>query len=100
MNDLKILNVSNNKIGQVHMNAFDGLNQLKTLDLSFNALGYILEHWFRSLTSLRELYLRGNILGTSINDVQINSESLLVRNKLSFLLYFFINGGILDFGHK
>lgn len=79
MHELKILNVSHNKISQVHINAFQGLSNLKTLDLSSNALTYIQEHWFLSLMSLRELYLRGNNLGASVNEGHFKSPTLNVK---------------------
>lgn len=61
---VKSLNLSHNKINQIHMNAFQDLNNLKALDLSYNAIQYILPNWFWSMPSLEELYLRGNDLRT------------------------------------
>ncbi|XP_030759037.1 leucine-rich repeats and immunoglobulin-like domains protein 3 [Sitophilus oryzae] len=66
LTDLKLLNLSNNKLYDIHFNAFKGLEHLKTLDLSFNAVEYFNEAWFESLSSLEGLYLRGNKL-KSIN---------------------------------
>ncbi|KAJ3622634.1 hypothetical protein MTP99_018926 [Tenebrio molitor] len=58
--ELKLLNISHNKVGQIHMNAFVGLGRLKSLDLSYNSIQYILNHWFLNMNSLEELYFRGN----------------------------------------
>lgn len=62
--DLKSLNISHNKINNIHMDAFEGLNLLKMLDLSYNTVQYLLNNWFWSMPQLQELYLRGNNLQT------------------------------------
>ncbi|KAJ8919502.1 hypothetical protein NQ315_002123 [Exocentrus adspersus] len=67
LTNLKLLNLSHNRVSQVHLHGFEGLTNLKTLDLSYNMLRYFLEQWFVSLNSLQELYLKGNNL-KSIND--------------------------------
>ncbi|CAG9762465.1 unnamed protein product [Ceutorhynchus assimilis] len=83
LTDLKLLNLSYNKIRQIHFNGFEGLENLKSLDLSFNAVEYFTQSWFQSLKSLEEFYLRGNIL-RSINDqppIEINSLKVLDISK-------------------
>lgn len=57
---LKLLNVSHNKLSQIHWRALEGLNQVKTIDFSFNALQYIKPEWFSTLSALEELYLNDN----------------------------------------
>ncbi|XP_050300643.1 toll-like receptor 2 isoform X2 [Anthonomus grandis grandis] len=71
LTNLRLLNVSYNKLRQIHFNGFHGLDHLKTLDLSFNAIEYFTRSWFESLTSLEEFYLRGNKLKS------INSEPVI-----------------------
>lgn len=58
------LNISYNKIGQIHMNGFNCLDDLKLLDLTGNVIQYILPHWFWNLLALEELYLKYNDLFT------------------------------------
>lgn len=59
---LHTLNVSYNKIGQIHINGFSCLQSLKVLDLSKNVIQYILPHWFWELPVLEEFYLNHNDL--------------------------------------
>lgn len=59
---LEKLNVSYNKIGQVHMNGFNCLGGLKILDLSHNVIQYLLPHWFWNMLALKELHLKHNDL--------------------------------------
>lgn len=76
--NLKLLNISHNKIGYISLYAFEGLNNLKVLDLSYNVVQYILPQWFYSLKSLEFLYLRGNNLGetTSLTKNCFSSKTL------------------------
>lgn len=74
---LRLLNLSYNKVSDIHINAFNKLNLLKTIDLSHNAIQYILPHWFWETTALEELYLNNNYLATLKND-QLESNSLMV----------------------
>ncbi|KAF7269752.1 hypothetical protein GWI33_017220 [Rhynchophorus ferrugineus] len=79
LTELKLLNISHNKLSHIHFNAFEGMSQLKTLDLSYNAIEYFLENWFVSLSSLEELYLRGNNLKS------INKQPLISIKTLRML---------------
>ncbi|XP_060531197.1 amphoterin-induced protein 2-like [Cylas formicarius] len=78
LSELKLLNLSHNKIGQIHLNGFNGLSALKTLDLSYNAVRYFIRAWFFSLSSLEELYLRGNPLRTINDQPRIEIKSLRI----------------------
>lgn len=91
MTNLKLLNVSHNKVGVIDLFAFEGLSELKTLDLSYNVLRYFQDAWFISLSQLQELYLKGNML-TSINmepklnfkNLQVSIIRLVVLQLISF----------------
>nr|XP_015803820.2 toll-like receptor 5 [Nothobranchius furzeri]XP_054604491.1 toll-like receptor 5 [Nothobranchius furzeri] len=62
--DLTFIDVSKNKINQIKINAFSGLQRhLKELDLSSNLLGEIFAHTFSSLTELLLLDLSYNHIG-------------------------------------
>lgn len=59
-----IINLSQNKINQIYRNAFNGLQEnLKLLNLSYNLLGEVFSHTFTNLTKLRVLDLSNNHLG-------------------------------------
>ncbi|KAK2855989.1 hypothetical protein Q5P01_004724 [Channa striata] len=59
-----VIDVSKNRVNQIHRNAFEGLQgHLKTLNLSHNLLGEIYSHTFASLTSLSVLDLSYNHIG-------------------------------------
>ncbi|GJQ74798.1 hypothetical protein Trydic_g9125 [Trypoxylus dichotomus] len=57
---IKSLNISHNKIGHMHLNAFKGLNKIKVIDLSYNVIEYILLEWFVDLPNLKQLYMNNN----------------------------------------
>lgn len=75
---MKLLNLTHNKVHQIHFEAFKGLEKLRSLDLSFNAIEYFTESWFESLRSLEELYLRGNKLRKINEQPPIDIETLRV----------------------
>lgn len=77
--ELKLLNLSHNKISNIHMNAFRNLHSLKTVDLSHNSVQYILPHWFWDTKSVLELYLSHNNLFSIANE-QLECASLKVTN--------------------
>ncbi|CAG9865480.1 unnamed protein product [Phyllotreta striolata] len=79
LTDLKLLNLSNNKISQIHMFAFRGAEKLKSLDLSYNIIEYFLEQWYPHWANLEELYLQGN------NLVLINKQPVLNIPTLNIL---------------
>lgn len=83
--ELKLLNISHNKVGQIHMNAFVGLGRLKSLDLSYNSIQYILNHWFLNMNSLEELYFRGNSFSKLTEGPIFESRTLKVRTVDSFI---------------
>lgn len=77
---LQTLNISYNRIGQIHMNGFNCLHDLKILDLSQNIIQYVLPHWFWDLLALEELYLKHNELYSFQPDGSfIESNTLEVR---------------------
>lgn len=60
----KIIDVSQNRVNQIHRNAFEGLEgHLKMLNLSHNLLGEVYSHTFASLTHLKVLDLSHNHIG-------------------------------------
>lgn len=75
---MKLLNLSLNKVHQIHFEAFKGMEKLRSLDLSFNAIEYFTELWFESLQSLEELYLKGNKLREINEQAAINIKTLRV----------------------
>ncbi|XP_070781480.1 toll-like receptor 5 [Enoplosus armatus] len=64
LKDAIIIDISKNKINQIHRNAFNGLQgHLRMLNLSSNLLGEIYSHTFTNLTDLRVLDLSYNHIG-------------------------------------
>lgn len=64
LKDVTTIDVSQNRVNQIHRNAFDGLEgHLKMLNLSHNLLGEVYSHTFASLTSLEVLDLSHNHIG-------------------------------------
>lgn len=64
LKEVVIIDVSQNRVNQIHRNAFDGLQgNLKMLNLSHNLLGEIYSYTFASLTHLRVLDLSYNHIG-------------------------------------
>uniref|UniRef100_A0A3Q1FUT8 Toll-like receptor 5 n=1 Tax=Acanthochromis polyacanthus TaxID=80966 RepID=A0A3Q1FUT8_9TELE len=64
LKEVAVIDVSKNKVNQIHRNAFEGLQaNLKLLNLSYNLLGEIYSHTFVSLTNLRVLDLSYNHIG-------------------------------------
>lgn len=64
LEDVKVIDVSQNRVNQIHRNAFDGIQgHLKSLNLSHNLLGEIYSYTFASLTNLRVLDLSHNHIG-------------------------------------
>ncbi|XP_035474196.2 toll-like receptor 5 [Scophthalmus maximus] len=59
---LRMLNLSNNLLGEVFSHTFGNLTDLRVLDLSFNHIGALGYHAFSGLPKLRALYLTGNSL--------------------------------------
>lgn len=75
---LKLLNVSHNKLSQIHWRALQGLNQVRTIDFSSNALQYIKVEWFSALPVLEELYLKDNGFSRLDSRVAFMSKTLKV----------------------
>lgn len=73
---MKLLNLSHNKIAQIHMNAFKDLKLLKTIDLSYNSIQYFLVNWFWDTESLQELYINNNNFMTLGQQVIIENQNL------------------------
>lgn len=64
LKEVAIIDISQNRVNQIHRNAFDGLQgHLKLLNLSHNLLGEIYSYHFASLTNLRVLDLSYNHIG-------------------------------------
>lgn len=61
---VRTIDVSRNRVNEIHRNAFEGLEgHLKTLNLSHNLLGEVYSHTFSSLTILEVLDLSHNHIG-------------------------------------
>ncbi|XP_041661777.1 toll-like receptor 5 [Cheilinus undulatus] len=64
LKDAKIIDISRNKINRINQNAFDGLrDNLQLLNLSYNLLGEVYSDTFANLASLRVLDLSYNHIG-------------------------------------
>lgn len=64
LNEVIVIDVSQNRVNQIHTNAFEGLQgHLKMLNLSHNLLGEVYHYTFASLTNLRVLDLSYNHIG-------------------------------------
>lgn len=64
LKDVTTIDVSQNRVNQIHGNAFDGLEgHLKLLNLSHNLLGEVFSSTFASLTCLEALDLSHNHIG-------------------------------------
>ncbi|XP_034383155.1 toll-like receptor 5 [Cyclopterus lumpus] len=59
---LKMLNLSNNLLGEIHSYTFASLTNLRVLDLSYNHIGALGFGSFSGLPQLKALYLTGNSL--------------------------------------
>lgn len=64
LSEAKIISLSQNNINEIYRNAFNGLqNNLKLLNLSYNLLGEVFSHTFMNLTNLVMLDLSHNHIG-------------------------------------
>lgn len=64
LKDLTAIDLSQNKVNQIHIKAFQGLqSNLKMLNLSHNLLGEVYSYTFASLTNLQLLDLSHNHIG-------------------------------------
>ncbi|XP_074540759.1 toll-like receptor 5 [Halichoeres trimaculatus] len=82
LEEVAIIDISSNRVNQIHRNAFAGLQgHLVMLNLSLNLLGEIYSHTFASLTHLRGLDLSYNHIGA----LGYNSFSGLPNLKFLFL---------------
>ncbi|XP_023270689.1 toll-like receptor 5 [Seriola lalandi dorsalis] len=60
--NLRMLNLSSNLLGEIHSQTFTSLTELRVLDLSHNHIGVLGDKSFSGLPKLRALYLTGNSL--------------------------------------
>ncbi|XP_039873005.1 toll-like receptor 5 [Simochromis diagramma] len=82
LKEVTIIDISQNKVNQIHRNAFEGLqDHLKVLNLSHNLLGEIYSYTFASLTNLQVLDLSHNHIGA----LGYQSFSRLPNLKLLYL---------------
>lgn len=64
LKQVAVIDVSQNRVNQIHRNAFEGLEgNLKLLNLSHNLLGEVYSYTFASLTNLMVLDLSHNHIG-------------------------------------
>lgn len=76
MTKLKYLNLSENAISEIGLNAFDGLTNLTILDLSKNRLHDISDEVFERNRNLRILILSKNNFNSHVP--KLRSSSLMV----------------------
>lgn len=82
------------------MNGFKCLDNLKILDLSQNVIQYLLPHWFWNLLALKELYLKHNDLYSFRPDGPFfESDSLEVNSPKFFSSNFYILFQLLDISY-
>ncbi|CAG5098433.1 Oidioi.mRNA.OKI2018_I69.XSR.g15663.t1.cds [Oikopleura dioica] len=67
--NLKILNVSSNKIQKLEANAFGKLSNLEELYLHDNKIETIFDHSFRGLDKLRILNLANNVISNELRNI-------------------------------
>ncbi|XP_049914083.1 toll-like receptor 5 [Epinephelus moara] len=81
LKEVAIIDVSQNKVNQIHRNAFEGLQgHLEMLNLSHNLLGEIHSDTFASLTNLQVLDLSYNHIGVLGHDSFSELPKLKVLN--------------------
>lgn len=81
LKEVTVIDVSQNKVNQIHRNAFEGLQgHLEMLNLSHNLLGEIHSHTFASLTNLQVLDLSYNHIGVLGSDSFSELPKLKVLN--------------------
>lgn len=77
---LKMLNLSNNLLGEIYSNTFASLTNLQVLDLSYNHIGALGYRSFRGLPNLKALKLTGNSLRNLGFPASLPSLSVLLLN--------------------
>ncbi|XP_028997019.1 toll-like receptor 5 [Betta splendens] len=83
--NLRMLNLSSNLLGEIRSHTFDGLTDLRVLDMSKNHIGVLGYEAFRGLPNLRGLFLTGNSLRTLGSPVSLPKLEVLLLddNKLN-----------------
>lgn len=88
-NELKIVELSGNKLTTLHSDTFKGADKLEMLHISSNELSEVSELSFRGLKNLKVLNLGSNAIKTvsrNLLEDQTNLEQFIVsQNKLQFL---------------
>ncbi|XP_028676011.2 toll-like receptor 5 isoform X1 [Erpetoichthys calabaricus] len=86
LHEMRVLQLSFNKINQIQRGAFEGLNNLQVLNLSNNLLGEILPNDFYGLQSITTIDLSNNNIGgiilTAFNKMPFLSELNLRGNSI------------------
>ncbi|XP_042369617.1 slit homolog 1 protein-like, partial [Plectropomus leopardus] len=86
---LKILLMSNNSIQTLQPQCLSSLQFLERLDLSFNRLRWLPQHFFQSLSALRELHLDHNLLlhldSTSLGNLENLRKLDLSYNRIQVI---------------
>ncbi|XP_070843026.1 toll-like receptor 5 [Chaetodon trifascialis] len=77
---LKMLNLSNNLLGEIYSYTFANLTNLQVLDLSYNHIGVLGYGSFSGFPKLKALYLRGNSLRDLGFPALLPSLSFLLLN--------------------
>lgn len=85
---LQYLNLSENAISEIGLNAFDGIPDLAVLDLSKNRLYYVLNEIFRGHKKLRILKLSKNNFNSHVP--KLRSSSITVVSQIIQSLYAFL----------
>ena len=74
---LKTLDLSNNLISTIELNAFKHLAELETLDLSNNKLNYLSSAAFNGLKSLKNLILKSNQISNLVPNQFASLQTLI-----------------------
>lgn len=84
---LRLLNLSSNLLGEIYADTFSSLSELRVLDLSYNHIGVLANKAFSGLLKLRGLFLTGNSLRNLGFPASLpNLELLVLRdNRLNLL---------------
>lgn len=76
LNNLIDLNLSKNKLNEIHLNLFKGLNELTYIDISNNELKQIDSDVFKGLNKLNSVKLNNNHL-QSINKLRFSKLPII-----------------------
>lgn len=76
--NLRLLNLSHNRIDVLCRYLFSGLNKLEQIDVSFNQIRLIEANTFNRLSSLKAIYLNGIMNGEKSNELVVIEEGFTI----------------------